>query len=103
MNKIILLIIVITTTACSNRELRGKTENSSDKKTYLIVEDNQGGKCGDIYVDGKIWNYKIGQAGQIEPGVHKIACVDNPHEAKEMSISFNIPNETIFKFDYWGP
>ena len=69
----------------------------------MIVEDDNGGQCGDIYVDGKIWSYKIGQAGEIAAGTHEIACADNPNEAKEMAVGFTIKEGTKFKFDYWGP
>jgi len=57
--------------------------------------DDNGGKCGPIKVDGKVWSYSIGQAGRVEPGIHTIECGG--------SIQFDIPEGVLFKFDYWGP
>lgn len=91
-----MLIVAGLLVACSN-ELRGKVEKSSDGKTYLAIVDNNGGGCGAIYVDGKVWPHPIGKAAPIEPGSHTIAC---PKDAK---IEFNIQSGVVFKFSYWGP
>jgi hypothetical protein len=40
------------------------------RKTYLAITDDNGGGCGPIEVDGKLWRHPIGKAGQIEPGRH---------------------------------
>ena len=76
-------------------ELRGRYKPSTDGKTYLVIEDNNGGKCGPLYVDQKIWPHSLNNAGEIKPGDHIIECgVDNGIYIKE---------GTIYYFDYWGP
>lgn len=91
----ILLALLLFLTSCGYRDLRGKISNSSDKKTYLIIEDDNGGQCGGIYVDGKKWPHAIGEKGPIEAGMHTIEC--------GAKIEFNIPAGKTFHFDYWGP
>ncbi|HXM63823.1 MAG TPA: hypothetical protein VN950_23380 [Terriglobales bacterium] len=75
--------------------MRRSTYPSKDGYTYLAVVDDNGGKCGPIKVDGKVWPYSIGQAGRVESGRHTIQCGG--------SIQFDIPKGVVFKFDYWGP
>ena len=84
-------------TACSNENshLRGSVTPSTDGKTYLTVVDDNGGGCGPILVDGERWPYAIGEAGEISPGVHEIACGG--------ALKFEIPEGVVFRFDYWGP
>ena len=55
-------------------ELRGKSVRSIDGKTYLVVDDDNGGGCGPILVDGRKWPHPFHSPGPIEPGVHKIEC-----------------------------
>ena len=81
--------------ACTHRQLRGSFTPSQDGKTYLAVMDDNGGHCGPIKVDGRVWPYSIGQAGPIEPGRHAIECGGD--------IQFDIPQGVLFNFDYWGP
>ena len=80
---------------CDDGYLRGSVSQSNDGRTYLSVVDDNGGKCGPIFVDGKKWEYKIDQPGPISPGVHTIEC--------GTKIQFNIPKGVVFRFDYWGP
>jgi len=87
--------VLVLCLACSHRQLRGSYASSQDGHTYLAVIDDNGGKCGPIKVDGKVWPYSIGQAGRVEPGRHTIECGG--------SMEFDIPKSVIFKFDYWGP
>jgi hypothetical protein len=93
--KIVLALLVIGCVACGHRDLRGSVTSSPDGNTYLVVSDDNGGHCGPLSVDGKIWAYPIGAQGQIEPGKHVIKCGGE--------ISFSIPAHSVFKFDYWGP
>jgi hypothetical protein len=88
---------LVSCLACNHghSELRGSIAPSQDGKTYLAVMDDNGGHCGPIKVDGKIWPYSIGQAGRIEPGRHTIECGGD--------IQFDIREGVLFKFDYWGP
>ena len=75
--------------------MRGSVAPSPDGETYLAVMDDNGGRCGSIKIDGVVWPYKIGEPGQITPGVHSIEC-GTGH-------SFVIPKGVLFRFDYWGP
>lgn len=86
---------LISCTACSRRDLRGTISSSKDGKTYLVIADDNGGHCGPMKVDGKIWPHAIGEAGRIEPGDHSIEC------GAEMGI--NVPPGVVYTFDYWGP
>jgi hypothetical protein len=90
-----LVLICVALTACDHSHLRGSTKTSPDGGTYLAVDDNNGGGCAPILVDGKPWPHPIGQPGAINPGPHHIECGG--------SIEFVIPNGVIFHFDYWGP
>ena len=89
------IFILFGLLSCSAHELRGKSVNSVDDKTYLVVQDDNGGECGLILVDGVKWPYEIGEAGIIEPGVHVIECGGK--------IEFEISKGKTFFFDYWGP
>lgn len=93
--RILLLAVTVFFAACDDGYLRGSITKSSDDKTYLAVVDDNGGKCGPIIVDGKIWSYKIGEAGPIVPGYHTIECGGG--------MGFDIPQGVVFQFDYWGP
>jgi hypothetical protein len=94
---VVLLATVAITPACSDGELRGKSVPSPDGKTYLIVDDDNGGNCGGLRVDGQAWTYKIHSAGPITPGVHTMGCGDSATTAFEVHMG------TTFHFDYWGP
>lgn len=76
-------------------ELRGRYKSSEDGKTYLVVEDDNGGQCGPLYVDKKQWPHGLNKMGQIEPGKHRIEC--------GTWIGINIKEGTTYYFDYWGP
>jgi len=97
MNKLraIAFVAVLSCVGCGNSDLRGALEKSKDGKTYLAVVDDNGGHCGPLTVDGKVWTHPIGEAAQIDPGPHTIACGGE--------IGFNIPNGVVYKFNYWGP
>jgi hypothetical protein len=81
--------------ACSERDLRGRAVASSDGGTYLVVEDDNGGQCGPIRVDGHDWKTPLHVPGRISPGVHELSCGG--------SAQFKIREGTTFHFDYWGP
>jgi hypothetical protein len=76
-------------------ELRGRYKTSPDGKTYLVIEDDNGGKCGPLYVDKKLWPYGLNEKGEVVPGDHSIEC------GTWMGVT--IKEGTIYYFDYWGP
>ena len=96
-----ILILFFIVCSCSiNQCLRGKISKSKDDFSYLVIVDNNGGLCGELYVDGKKWLSDINQKTKIELGTHYISCGDS---LKENSVEFKIPSKSIFYFDYWGP
>lgn len=98
-HRITLVVLILTSislsNSCTSRNLRGWWESSGDGKTYLVVEDDNGGGCGPIKLNGDLWPHRIGEKGEVFAGVHTISCGG--------SIGFEIKPETIFHFDYWGP
>ena len=88
------LTAITIASGCNQRELRGRGLPSPDGKTYLVVEDANGGG-GPIIVDGKRWPHSIHAPGVIAPGHHVIACGGE--------IGFVIKEGHTFYFDYWGP
>jgi hypothetical protein len=89
------LLVLIISIGCQKQHLRGKAEPSKDLQTYLVIEDDNGGACGPVFIDGKLWPYKTHMQGPIAPGPHVIRC--------DTEIEIDIPPATIFHFDYWGP
>jgi hypothetical protein len=87
--------LCLSCVSCAESDLRGSFRASKDGKTYLAVVDENGGHCGAIRVDGKVWTHPIGEAGQIDPGRHTIECGGE--------IGFDIHPGVIYKFSYWGP
>ena len=80
---------------CTGRDLRGTSNTSPDGGTYLIIADDNGGKCGPLLVDGVPWPMPLDSAGAITPGVHSLAC------GTELEI--RVDSGQTFRFDYWGP
>jgi hypothetical protein len=93
-----ILACAFLVSGCAKHQLRGKAVRSADGKTYLVVDDNNGGGCGAILVDRREWRHSLHVQGAIEPGAHQIACGD-----PDYFISFKIAAGTTFHFDYWGP
>ena len=92
---LVIFSAIIALVGCSDGHLRGSALNhKTERHIYPVVDDN-GGQCGPIIVDGKVWPHKIGEPGLISPGSHRIECGG--------WIEFEIPNGVIFSFDYWGP
>ena len=88
------MIMAFLCVAC-DQDLRGSSKPSPDGKTYLVVADDNGGRCGPLTIDGAEWPHKIGEPGAIEPGMHTIRC--------GTEIQFEIPPGVVYSFDYWGP
>jgi hypothetical protein len=76
-------------------ELRGRYKPSQDNKTYLVIEDNNGGQCGPLYVNNKKWPHSINTKGETLPGEHLIKC--------GTTVVVNIMQGNTYYFDYWGP
>jgi hypothetical protein len=90
-----LILLLVMAAGCKTGDLRGTAVPSQDGKTYLVIEDNNGGACGPILIDGKPWQAALHTTGPIEPGTHTIECGGQ--------IQFEIKEGTTFHFDYWGP
>ena len=88
---IILTIAVLA--GCSEVHLSGTLEPSEDGKTYLAIDDNNGGHCESILVDGEVWSHPVKEPAQIEPGVHYIQCGSK--------VEVDIPEATLFHFNHW--
>ncbi|MBU3823238.1 MAG: hypothetical protein H9917_00215 [Candidatus Oceanisphaera merdipullorum] len=76
-------------------ELRGRYKTSSDGQTYLVIEDDNGGKCGLLLVDKIEWSHGINNKGKVEPGVHDIEC--------GTGFAVNVREGTTYYLNYWGP
>ncbi|HEU5181450.1 MAG TPA: hypothetical protein VFW45_11700 [Candidatus Polarisedimenticolia bacterium] len=90
-----LALTLATLYGCDDRELRGRVEASSDGGTYLVIEDGNGGACGPLRVDGKLWPHTLYETGAIAPGRHEVECGTR--------IAIEIEKGTTFHVDYWGP
>jgi hypothetical protein len=101
-SRILLLpILAVCLSGCpkkSNADLRGHWAPSPDGKSYLIVDDDNGGACGPLAVDGKAWPHDIHRAGAIKPGIHALSC-----GRQQPGVQFEVPNGAIYHFEYWGP
>src|SRR4051812_23143518 len=89
------VFLALACISCKQGDLRGTFEKSMDGFTYLVVADDNGGHCGPIWVDGRVWQHKIGEAARIQSGVHRIRCCGE--------LAFRIPEGDVYKFSYWGP
>lgn len=92
-----MVIVLLFALACAEKNLRGRPARSSDGKTYLVVDDDNGGACGPIFVDGRPWPYPVHVPGPITPGSHTTRCGDGG------DVAFVVGEGTTFHFDYWGP
>jgi hypothetical protein len=81
--------------SCSKRELRGRIQKSNNGGSYLVINNDNGGKCGEVLLDGRKWPYPLHAFGQVPSGVHTLEC--------GTKVEFEIKPGTIFQFDYWGP
>jgi len=86
---------LLVITACGAHDLRGGSSPSRDGRTYLIIADDNGGKCGPLLVDGVVWPYAINSPGEVRPGRHVIAC------GTEMPVQ--VDSAKTYRFTYWGP
>jgi len=91
------LLCVLGLQSCSKAILRGHEVSSPDGGTYLVVDDDNGGVCGSIRVDGRDWPQPLNTPHPIAPGTHSIACGDGA------GLQFTVAAGTTFHFDYWGP
>jgi hypothetical protein len=94
---LLLLLVATAMTACFREDLRGDSTKSRDGKTYLIIEDDNGGQCGPMKVDDQVWPHAINEAGPITPGTHKI------ESGESGSVQIEVKPGMTYHFDYWGP
>jgi hypothetical protein len=79
--------------ACRNNDLRGWWKDSDDGKTYLVIEEADGGSVKTQFaLDGRPWPHVVSEPGEIEPGCHDLD-----------KIGFCVRQGTEYHFDYWGP
>jgi hypothetical protein len=89
------LPLLLGVTCGSGPVSRGEVSPSGNGKTYLVVDDDNGGGCGPVLVDGTPWGHALHTPGEISPGTHIIeSCA---------SLSFEVAAGTTFRFNYWGP
>jgi hypothetical protein len=60
-----------------------------------VVDDDNGGGCGPIFVDDREWPHPLHKSGAIQPGIHTIRC--------GTEIEFEIAPGVTYHFNYWGP
>ena len=84
--------------ACAHQDLRGSSKRSVDGKTYLVIDDDNGGQCGSLLVDAKPWPHAVHAPGPVAPGLHQVAC-----GSQSNSLSFRVDSGRTYHFDYWGP
>jgi hypothetical protein len=82
---------------CAKHDRRGWSTPSADGQTYLVIDDNNGGDCGAITVDGREWVPPIHVPGLIAPGGHVIAC------GHLLETVFEVESGMTYHFRYWGP
>jgi hypothetical protein len=93
-----LLLAAILAGACGNGDIRGSASSSADGRTYLAIDDDNGGHCGGLIVDGHEWPHELHAPGAVEPGLHRIACGDTMN-----SLGVTVKAGTTYHFNYWGP
>ncbi len=93
-----LVLGVLLVGACRGQDIRGKAVPSPDGQTYLVVDDDNGGHCGPLVVDGRAWLHGTHDPGSIVPGLHRIACGDTAGY-----LAFEVGAGRTYHFDYWGP
>lgn len=95
MHLLYLFFFALALAGCDDGHLRGAVSKSPDGLTYFGVLDDNGGQCGPLRIDGKVWHHPIGKVVPFKPGPHTILC--------GAEIAFDVPAGVIYKFDYWGP
>lgn len=84
--------------ACTHRDIRGSSSPSPDGKTYLVIDDDNGGHCGGLLIDDNAWQHALHAAGQVQPGVHQVACGEPSN-----GLAVRVDSGTTYHFNYWGP
>ena len=83
---------------CDDGHLRGAVSVSADGKSNFTFADNNGGHCDPLLLDGKNWEQPLHTLVEIKPGAHRAQCGHG-----DVGISFEVPPNSVFEFDYWGP
>lgn len=87
----------------TSRDLRGHWSPSPDGKTYMVIDDDNGGNCGPIMIDDRRWEHPVHRAGPITPGSHTISCGPTMRPKYNNGIDFRVQVGVTYHFDYWGP
>ncbi len=95
------LFLWLFCSSCAERDLRGWWTPSDDQKSYLVVEDFDGGQCPPVWLDGEKLAFKVGEKIEVKPGAHRVICGDDSDS--QQGVEINIKAGTIYYFDYWGP
>ena len=88
-------LALLATVGCTSRQLRGRSTPSENGGTYLVIADDNGGRCGPLHVDGVPWPHAVGAPGAVRPGEHVVEC--------GTKITIRVDSATTFRLDYWGP
>jgi hypothetical protein len=90
---ILLVYLAFYFYAFQNNDLRGWWKSSNDGKTYLVIDDPDGGAPTSRFVlDGRPWPHAFGERGEIVAGCHDLD-----------EIEFCVKQGVEYHFDYWGP
>jgi hypothetical protein len=101
-NGVALLVVALCALlSCRRRDLRGWTEPSRDGRSYLSVDDDNGGGCV-LFVDER--PVRVRSPILVTPGTHKVDCHDaDAAGPSDISMPIVVPARRIYHFDYWGP
>lgn len=91
-------LVLALLVGCSDGDLRGRSTPSPDGGTYFVFDDDHGGTCRPLMLDGKEWLHPAKAAGRIEPGTHLVQC--GPGDS---GFPVQVATGTTYYFDYWGP
>ena len=91
-------LAAVALAGCADGDIRGRSIPSRDGHTYLIIADDNGGHCGSLRVDGKVWPHPADSAGRVTPGEHTIACGSD-----DSGFTVRVDSAQTYRFDYWGP
>jgi hypothetical protein len=57
------MLAVVIASGCAASDIRGQSTASPDGRTYPIIADDNGGKCGPLLVEREVWPRPINRPG----------------------------------------